>query len=100
MPYAIGTRSYVAERHDDQEMAYEGLLDVDFQVNFDRVFDAPKAHECASEESFATGSTATSGTLAPDPAPDPEPIHWRMTHRGLADRTMHPEPPPIRLLLK
>jgi hypothetical protein len=47
---------------------------VDFQVNLDRVFDAPKAHEYASQESFATGSTATSGTLAPDPAPDPEPI--------------------------
>jgi hypothetical protein len=59
---------------DDQEMACEVLLDVNFQVNFDRVFDAPKAHQCASQDSFATGSTATSGTLAPDPAPDPEPI--------------------------
>jgi hypothetical protein len=59
---------------DNQEMACEVLLDVDFQVNLDGAFHAPKAHECASQESFATGSTATSGTLVPDPAPDPEPI--------------------------
>jgi hypothetical protein len=79
---------------DDQEMACKVLLDVDFQVNFDRVFDALARSHLPLDLRPLLGLWPLILPLIPNP------FHWRLTHRGLADRAMHPEPPPIRLLLK